>query len=98
MEFWQAFLPLVIDMLLIILLVVGIVLGIKTIITMSKIEKVVDNVNDKVDSLNSIFGIVDFASDKLAGVVDKTVDFISNMFTKFWYKKSLKKEEKDEEE
>ena len=98
MEFWQAFLPLVIDMLLIILLVVGIVLGIKTIITMSKIEKVVDSVNDKVESLNSIFGLVDFASDKLAGAVDTTVDFISNMFSKFWYKKSLKKEEKDEEE
>ena len=45
MEFWLTFLPLVIYILLIILLTIGIILGIKTIITMNKVEKVVDNVN-----------------------------------------------------
>ena len=67
MEFWLTFLPLVIYILLIILLVVGIVLGIKTIITMTKVEKVVDNVNEKVESLNSVFNLIDFTTDKIAG-------------------------------
>ena len=48
MEFLLQFLPIVIYFLLIIILVIGIVLGIKSIITITKVEKVVDDVNDKV--------------------------------------------------
>ena len=40
MEFWLSFLPIVIYLLLIALLTIGIILGIKTIITMNKLEKV----------------------------------------------------------
>lgn len=98
MEFWLSFLPLVIYMLLIVLLVVGIVLGIKTIITMNKVEKVVDNVNEKVESLNSIFNIIDFTTDKIAGFTDKLVDMASNLFSKIWFRKSIKKEERKNEE
>ena len=39
MEFWLSFLPIVIYLLLIALLTIGIILGIKTIITMNKLEK-----------------------------------------------------------
>ena len=50
MEFWLSFLPIVIYALIIIILIVGIILGVKSIRTMNKVEKVVDNVNDKVES------------------------------------------------
>lgn len=97
MEFWLTFLPLVIYVLLIVLLVVGIVLGIKTIITMNKVEKVVDNVHDKVESLNSIFSIIDFTTDKIASFTDKVVDVAGNFLGKFLFKSKGKREIKDNE-
>lgn len=98
MEFWLSFLPLVIYILLIALLIVGIILGIKTIITMNKVEKVVDNVNEKVESLNSIFSIIDFTTDKIAGFTDRVVEVASNLFSKFWFRKKIEKENKNGEE
>lgn len=96
MDFWLNFLPLVIYILIIVALVVLIVLGIKAIITMDKVDKIVDSVSSKVESLNSIFNIIDFTSDKITSLVEKTVDFFSNLLSKIWYKKSIKEEEEDE--
>ena len=97
MEFWLSFLPLIIYILIIILLVIGIVLGIKTIITMDKVNKIVDSVNNKVESLNSIFNIVDFASDKITVFVERTIEFVSNLISKLWYKKDIDKEDEEDE-
>ncbi len=98
MDFWLKFLPLIIYILLIILLVVGIILGIKTIITMSKVETVVDNVNKKVESLNSIFNIIDFTTDRITNMADKVVDFLANLFMKIWPKKRIKEEDENGKE
>ncbi|MBE6140545.1 MAG: hypothetical protein E7172_03305 [Firmicutes bacterium] len=97
MEFWLTFLPLIIYILIIFLLVIGIVLGIKTIITMDKVEKVIDNVNEKMESLNSVFHIIDFTTDKIAGITDRMVEVISSFFARLWFKKE-KKEEYDGKE
>ena len=98
MEFWLTFLPLVIYILLIILLVVGIVLGIKTIITMTKVEKVVDNVNEKVESLNSVFNLIDFTTDKIAGFNDRVIEVDGNLFNKVIFRKKRKRDDDYEEE
>ena len=87
MEFWLSFLPIVIYLLLIALLTIGIILGIKTIITMNKLEKVVDNVNEKVDSLNSIFSIASFT--------DKIVEVAGNLFSKVLFRKKRKDESEE---
>ena len=97
MEFWLTFLPLVIYILLIILLTIGIILGIKTIITMNKVEKVVDNVNEKVESLNSVFNIIDFTTDKIAGFTDKIIEMAGNVFSKLLFFKKGKKEKNEED-
>ena len=97
MEFWLTFLPLVIYILLIILLLVGIILGIKTIITMNKVEKVVDNVNEKVESLNNVFNLIDFTTDKLAAFTDRIVDIAGTIFSKLLFKKKRKKDDYEEE-
>ncbi len=96
MEFLLQFLPIVIYFLLIIILVIGIVLGIKSIITITKVEKVVDDVNDKVQSLNSVFSIIDFTTDKLAMITDRAVELISSIFSKLFIGKKKKGEDKDE--
>lgn len=95
MEFLLKFLPIIIYILLIIILVIGIILGIKSIITINKVEKVVDDVNDKVQSLNGVFSVIDFTTDKLALVADKLVEGICGIFSKLFIGK--KKGEKENE-
>ena len=60
---------------------------------MDKIEKVVDNVNEKVESLNSIFSLIDFTTDKIALFTDKVVEVTSGLFSKLLFRKKGKKEE-----
>lgn len=97
MQFWLSFLPIIIYLLLIILLVVGIVLGIKAVTTMTKVEKMVDGVNEKVSSLKFFFDIIDFASDKIALIADNFVGVIANIFSKKIFKKKNKEEKGNEE-
>ena len=101
MEFLLDFLPILIYILLIVILIVGIIVGVNFIKTMRKVEKVVVDVNDKVQSLNSFFQIIDFTTDKIVGLSDKMVDgvskFISHIF-KFGKNKKKKKIESDGEE
>lgn len=94
-EFLGEFLPIVIYLLLIVLLIVGIILGIKLIITMDKVEKVVDDVNDKVKSLDNFFSIIDFTTDKIALFSDKVVSVLSSGVIKLF---SLLKKRKEKEE
>lgn len=98
MDFWLSFLPIIIYILLIILLIVGIILGIKSIITINKVEKVVDDVNEKVESLNGLFQIVDFTADKLVSITDKVVDGVSAFVSKLFLKKKKNKKEEEEDE
>lgn len=100
MSFWLDFLPLVIYILLIFFLIIGIILGIKFIITLNKLEKVVDDVNNKVQKLNGFFHIIDYTTDKIALATDKVVDGIASLFNKLIKrkKKKIKKESDDENE
>ena len=69
-----------------ILLVILIVLGIKLIITMNKIENVVDDISNKVDSLNGLFSIIDFTTDKLAMISEKVTNGITLFIDKIFKK------------
>ena len=69
-------LPVVLYILGSILLVVLIILGIKLIITMNKIEVVVDDINKKVKTLDGFFSMVDFTTDKLAMLSEKEMKLI----------------------
>ena len=79
-----------------ILLIVLIILGIKLIITMNKIENIVDDINGKVRSLNGIFSVIDMTTDKLALLSDKTISFITDTIKKFFIKRKEKIEENGE--
>ncbi len=98
MDFWLSFLPIIIYILLIIILIIGIILGIKSIITIKKVEKVVDDVNEKVESLNGLFHIVDFTTDKIVMLTDKVVDGLSGMASKIFFKKKIKSTKEEENE
>ena len=77
-----------------ILLVVLIILGIKLIVTMNKIENVVDDINGKVKSLNGLFSMIDSTTDKLALLSDRVVDIVSSLIRKIF----VRKEENDSNE
>ncbi len=88
-------LQIIIYFLLIIILIVGIILGIKSIITINKVEKVVDDVNDKVKTLNGFFSVIDFTTDKIVALTDRVVDLISRGFGKLVKKKQKADKEND---
>ena len=89
-KFLQALLPVIIYILLIVLIIIGIIIGIRAIQTMRKLDKVVDNVNDKVESLNGLFNIVDFTTDKISLITDKVVDGASNLIGSIFKKRKRK--------
>ena len=89
----ESVLPVVLYILGSILLVILIILGIKLINTMNKIEVVVDDINKKVKTLDGVFSIVDMTTDRLALLSDKMVDGIA-----FIIKKIFRKRKGDEED
>ena len=68
-------------------------MGIKSIRTINKVEKVVDDVNDKVKSLDGFFSIIDFTTDKIVSITDRVVDGVSNIFGKIFKKRKIGKDE-----
>ena len=82
MSFWLEFLPIVIYILLIIILIVGIILGVRFIVLLGKAQRVVDDVNEKVRSLDGLFHIIDTATDKVVLVTDVIMGFIAKIFVK----------------
>lgn len=96
METLAEVMPIIICFLLVILLVVAIILGIKLIITLQKVEDVVDDVSTKVKSLDKVFNIIDFATDRMSLITDTVTNFIVSTFKKLFNKNSKKEELEDE--
>ena len=70
-----------------ILLVVLIILGVKLIITMNKIEVVVDDITKKVKTLDGFFSLIDMTTDKLAMLSDRFVEIASSLIKKLFRRK-----------
>ena len=81
-EFLQVYLPICIYILLIILLIIGIIIGVRLLNVMDKIESLVDNIQGKVNSLNSLFSIIDFTTNKINVISDRIVELFTNLFNK----------------
>jgi uncharacterized protein YoxC len=79
-----------------ILLVASTVLVIMLIQTVKKVNKVVDDIDDKSKKLNGVFDIVDAATDTLSVFSDKVVGLIVNTITNLFSRKNKKEENKDE--
>lgn len=80
--------------LLIILLIVFIILGIKVIVVVSKTDKLLEDVQNKVSSFDSIFNFIDLAGSKvttsLIGIVELIVSFLNKIIKR-------RKEDKEDE-
>ena len=89
------FLPIVVYMLLIVFLVICIIIGIKVVKAMDKFDRIADNIEGKVNSLNGLFSIVDKTSNRLNNAFDKTSGLFNKIVSKI---SSIKNRGKDEDE
>ncbi len=93
----SSILPIIIYMLLIIFLVVAIIIGIKLVFALNKIDALVDDVTAKVKTLDRVFKVIDFASDKVAALGESIIASVGSVFGKL-FKKKIKEMEEDEDE
>lgn len=93
MEILNAILPVLLYIAGIILLIVLIILGIRLIQILNKVDRVVDNVEAKVNSLNSVFDVVGRATDTLAVIGDSIVTGVTGVISRFFSKKFNKEED-----
>lgn len=101
MEFLSIFLPTVLYMLGIAALVVLIILGIRLIGTLDKVDKLIDdanrvvgNVEEKVNSLNSIFSVINKTTDSIMNIGTTVVGAVQSAASKVFNRN--KDEDKEE--
>lgn len=80
-------LPMIIYILLIVLLVILIILGIKLIFVVDKTDKLLNDVQTKVDSFNGVFKLIDMTSEKINIGVSVIVDSIANLISRMFKKR-----------
>jgi len=85
-------LPVVLYILGAILLTALIVLTIKLIIVTNKMEKVVDNITDKVRTLDGLFAVISNISNKVTMLTDKFVDNVALIVDKLFKRKDNRNE------
>ena len=96
-EVLSAYLPIMVNILLCVLIVFLIIICIKIIKTMNKLETIVDDVDRKVQSLNGVFKIVDGVTDKLSALTEVISDSIILFFRGLFKRKKKNKKEEEEE-
>ena len=67
----------------------------QTILPLNKVDRVVDDVNDKVQSLNGFFHLIDFTTDKIVSITDRVVEGVSGLIGHI-FKKREKNKNKEE--
>ena len=98
LEFFQVYLPICIYILLIILLVVGIILLVRLLGSVDRLNRLLDDLEGKVASLNGLFNVIDFTTDTISLFTDKAVSIVSGLVnrTRARNKKHENLEEEDE--
>ena len=94
-DFLTTFLPILVNILLVVLIIIGIILGIRFIQTLNRVDKVVDDVNDKIQTLNGFFNLIDYTTDKVMSFTDTVVDTFSNLFGRFFKRRHVKEDEEE---
>ena len=79
--------------LLIVLVVVLIIFTVNAIKTLSKVDKLVDDISLKSTKLNGVFTIIDGATDAFVGFSDSIVGFCTNGLNKILNRKKEKDNE-----
>lgn len=95
LAFLGEYLPVVVYILLCILITLLIVICVKVIKTMNRVEVIVDDVDKKVKSLSGVFNIVDAVTDKLSVVTEVISDSVIKFVKTLLKNRNKKIEEKE---
>jgi len=83
----ESILPIILYISLIVLVIVLIVLGIRLIKTLTKVDRVIDDVEKKMTKVNGVFNIIDKTADIASTISDKVIGSISNVIKAIFRKK-----------
>lgn len=86
----SAFLEIILYLLVITLVIIFIILGIRLINTLKKVDSVIDDVNVKMSKVDGVFNIIDRTTDYAATISDKVINGISNFIISLFRKKKGK--------
>lgn len=93
LEVLEVTLPLLLYVAAITLLTTLVVLCIKLIKTMNKVDRIIDDVDKKVKSLDGVFSLIDFCTDKISTLTNNLVDRLTKLVIGFGKKKYNNKED-----
>ena len=85
----NTFLPILLYILGIILMVILIILGIKAIQMMDKMDRIMDNIEDKVNSLNGMFAVINKTTDSIDLISSKVVGVVTNTIGRLFRRKKM---------
>ena len=91
MEFVNVFLPAVMYSLLIVLIIVLIILGIRMLETVTRINTLLDDLEKKMDSMSGLFNVMDFITTKATIVTDTVASTIMGAVRSLVKKRKQKK-------
>ena len=81
------FLPMIVYILLIVLLIILIILGIKVIMVVDKTDKLMIDIQNKVNTFNSVFSLINMTSEKISNGLSSIVECIINIVNKIFKKR-----------
>lgn len=90
-------LPIMLFIFLIVLVIICIILGIKLINTLNKVDVLITDVNSKMNKVDGIFTLIDKTTDYASGISDKLINSINSLLGLI-FKRKNRKEDNDEEE
>ena len=93
MEMLSAVLPIIIDCLIACLLIALIVLIVKVIGILDDVRLLVDNIIDKVNTVNGLFSVIRKIDKSVNGVAKRLVDVFDSVLSKIPSKKETSAEE-----
>ena len=97
MQYLSEMLPIIIYFLLIVLLVVAIIVGIKLIFTITKVDELIDDVTEKLSSFDRLFNVINFTTDRFGVISETIISFITSKLKKLVKPKRKKTKREDEE-
>jgi uncharacterized membrane protein len=78
---------------LIVFIIALIVLCIKLIGTLSRADKLIENITRKAESLDGVFDMIDYTSNKFGAIGETVVGFVTGMVKKLFNKKNEREDE-----
>ena len=93
--FLNVFLPVILYIVAIILLIVFIIVGLRLIKLLDKIDRIADNIDNKVNTFNGALTVLKKASDGIASISDSFVFSVTNIISKLFGKSKYNQKEED---